>query len=155
MGFNTTDTAGGPMSIRIRHIFERDHSRYEGVRPINIYLLRTLYFLMATFLAYDVWSYVFTHQGYWQSSEGMSWSIWAAFSTLAILGVFHPLKMLPSLLLEIFYKSMWLILGAYPLFRDHALVGSPAEGTFYVFIPIVIVILIMPRGYVFRTYVLG
>lgn len=142
------------MSV-IKYIFARDYARQEGVRRINIYLLRTLYFLMATMLAYDVWSYVFTHKGFWQSQEGMVWSIWAAFSTLAILGVFHPLKMLPILLLEIFYKSMWLILVAYPLWRTGALVGSPAEGMSYVFIPIVIVYLIMPWGYVFKTYVLG
>lgn len=139
----------------IARVFKPDHARYEGVRPINIYLLRALYFLMATFLAYDVWSYVFTHTGFWQNQEGMAWSIWAAFSTLAILGVFHPLKMLPILLLEIFYKTMWLILVAYPLWRTGALVGSPAEGTTYVFIIVAAVYLIMPWGYVFRTYVLG
>lgn len=143
------------MSFNISNIFARDHERYEGVRRINIYLLRTLYFLMATFLAFDVWSYVCTHKGFWQNQEGMAWSVWAAFSTLAILGVFHPLKMLPILLLEIFYKSMWLILVAYPLWRTGALVGSPAEGMSYVFIPVIVVILIIPWGYVFKTYVLG
>lgn len=142
------------MSI-IGYIFERDHARYEGVRRINVYLLRALYFLMATFLAFDVWSYVFTHQGSWQSQEGMVWSVWGAFSTLAILGVFRPLKMLPILLLEIFYKSMWLVLVAYPLWRAGTLAGSPAEGMFQVFIPIVIVYLIIPWGYVFKSYALG
>ncbi|HEV7163987.1 MAG TPA: hypothetical protein VGO35_01185 [Gammaproteobacteria bacterium] len=143
------------MASGIKHIFERDHVRYEGVRRINIYLLRTLYFLMATMLAYDVWSYTLGHRGPWENKEGIAWSVWAGFSTLAILGVFHPLKMIPILLLEIFYKSLWLILVAYPLWKAGTLTGSPAEGTFYVFIPVVIVYLIMPWGYVFRTYVLG
>ena len=143
------------MASSIKRILQRDPTRYEGVRPINIYLLRVLYFLMATLLAYDVWSYILGHQGPWETKEGIAWSVWAGFSTLAILGVFHPLKMLPILLLEIFYKSLWLILVAYPLWKTGTLAGSSAEGTFDVFIPIVIVYLIMPWGYVFRTFVLG
>jgi hypothetical protein len=143
------------MAFGVKGIFERDYQKYDGVRRINVYLLRALYFLMATMLAYSVWSYVFSHQGPWETKEGIAWSIWAAFSTLAILGVFHPLKMLPILLLEIFYKSMWLILVAYPLWRTGTLAGSRAEGTFYVFIPIVVVYLIMPWGYIYRTYLLG
>lgn len=143
------------MAFSIKYVFEPNHARYEGVRPINIYLLRILYFLMATMLAYDVWSYILGHQGAWENKEGIAWSVWAGFSTLAILGVFHPLKMLPILLLEIFYKSLWLILVAYPLWKAGTLTGSPVEGTFYVFIPIIVVYLIMPWGYVFRTYILG
>jgi hypothetical protein len=39
----------------------------------------------------------------------------AAFATLAGLGIFRPLKMLPILLLEIFYKVLRLLVVAYPL----------------------------------------
>ena len=143
------------MLFHIKTIFERDFQRYEGVRRINVYLMRVLYFLMATLLAQDVWTYVFSHQGAWDPNRAMAWSVWAAFSSLAILGIFHPLKMIPILLLEIFYKSMWLILVAYPLWRAGNLVGSPAEGETYVFLPIVVVILIIPWGYVFKTYVIN
>jgi len=143
------------MSFHIKKLFERDFERYEGVRRINVYLMRVLYFLMATFLALDVWSYVLSHQGAWEPNRAMAWSVWAAFSTLAILGVFHPVKMIPILLLEIFYKSMWLLLVAYPLWRVGKLAGSPAEGETYVFLPVVVVILIIPWGYVFKTYVVN
>jgi hypothetical protein len=139
----------------IKRLFQRDHVRYEGVRPINIWLMRVLYLLMATFLAMDVWSYVLGHRGAWSNQEAMAWSVWAAFSTLAILGLFHPLKMIPILLLEIFYKTMWLILVAYPLWRTGSLAGSKAEENTYVFLLVIIPYLVLPWGYVFRTYVLG
>ena len=139
----------------IKRLFQRDHVRYEGVRPINIWLMRVLYLLMATFLAMDVWSYVLGHQGTWTNQEAVAWSVWGAFSTLAILGVLHPLKMIPILLLEIFYKTMWLILVAYPLWRAGTLAGSKAEETTYVFLLVIIPYLILPWGYVFRTYVMG
>jgi hypothetical protein len=38
-----------------------------------------------------------------------------AFATLAALGIIRPLKMLLILLLEIFYKVLWLVIVAYPL----------------------------------------
>ena len=139
----------------IRYIFGRDHERYEGVRRVNVYLLRVLYALMATMLAYDVWSYIFGHQGVWDNREGMVWSVWAGFSTLAILGVFHPLRMIPILLLEILYKGLWLILVAWPLWKAGTLTGSPAMATTAVFLPVVIVVLIMPWGYVVREFVVG
>ena len=139
----------------IKQLFTRDYARHEGVRPINIYLMRVLYLLMATFLAMDVWSYVLGHQGAWSNQEAVAWSVWGAFSTLAILGVLHPLKLIPILLLEIFYKTMWLILVAYPLWRAGALAGSKAEENTYVFLLVIIPYLILPWGYVFRTYVLG
>jgi len=139
----------------IKHIFGRDYEKYEGVRRINIYLLRVLYLLMATMLAYDAWSYIFTHQGAWDNREGVVWSVWAAFSALAILGVLHPLRMIPILLLEIFYKGLWLILVAYPLWKAGTLAASPAMDMTVVFLPVVIVALIMPWGYVVRTFVMG
>ena len=40
-----------------------DHDRYDGVRPIQIYMLRALYFLMAAFVATEAWRVILTHQG--------------------------------------------------------------------------------------------
>src|SRR5215469_6516411 len=139
----------------IQYVFGRDYEKYEGIRRINIYLLRLLYLLMATLLAQTVWAYILGHQGPWKNQEAIAWSVWAGFSTLAILGIFHPLKMIPILLLEIFYKSLWLILVAYPLWKAGTLADSPAMATTAVFLPVVVVILIMPWGYVFRVYVRG
>ena len=37
-------------------ILKPDYERYEGVRPINIYLLRLLFLLIVVFVAGDLWS---------------------------------------------------------------------------------------------------
>ena len=47
--------------------------------------------------------------------EGIAYSFWAAFSALALLGVRFPVQMLPLLLLQFFYKSVWMIAVGYPL----------------------------------------
>ena len=62
--------------------------------------------------------------------------------------------MLPLLLLEIFYKVLWLIVVAYPLWSTNHLIGSPAEETTYVFLWVALPIIAMPWKYGFRNYIL-
>jgi hypothetical protein len=61
--------------------------------------------------------------------------------------------MLPILLLEIFYKVLWLLVVAYPLWSKGALAGSPEEGTTSAFLWVILPIVAVPWGYVFVTYV--
>ncbi len=111
----------------IKSLFRPDYERYDGVRRINIYLMRLLYILMLLFLGKDSWTYILTHQGAWAPDDAMAWSVWAAFATLGVLGILQPVKMIPLLLLEVFYKVLWLVLVAYPLWKVDGLIGSPVE----------------------------
>jgi hypothetical protein len=133
-------------------IFQRDE-RYEGVRRINVYLLRLLYLLMFLVLGKDAWTHILTHQGTWAPYDAMAWCVWAAFATLAGLGIIRPLKMLPILLLEIFYKVLWLMIVAYPLWSKGTLAGSSAEGTTSAFLWVLLPIVAVPWGYVFGNYI--
>jgi hypothetical protein len=133
-------------------IFQRD-DRYEGVRKINIYLLRLLYILMFFVLGRDTWTHILTHRGSWDPTEAMAWCVWSAFATLAGLGIIRPLKMLPILLLEIFYKVLWLLIVAYPLWSKGKLVGSPAEGMTSAFLWVLLPIVAVPWAYVFRNFI--
>lgn len=130
-------------------------TKFEGIRPINIYLMRLIYILMFFVLGKDVWSHILSYSGNWNENEAMAWSIWAAFSALALLGIVRTVEMIPILLLEIFYKVLWLILVAYPLWQSNELVGSGIEETAFAFSLVVLPILAVPWGYVFKTYILG
>jgi hypothetical protein len=127
-------------------------AQYEGVRPINIYLLRLVFILMFIVLGKNTWTHIFTHQGSWEPDDAIAWCVWTAFATLAGLGILRPLKMLPILLLEIFYKVLWLIIVAYPLWVTGKLAGSPAEGTTSAFLWVILPIIAVPWGYVFVNY---
>lgn len=139
--------------VNITALFKSDYQHWDGVPKINIYCLRFLYTLMFIFLGKDTWTYVITYTDIWEPKDAMAWSVWASFSLLAFLGILHPLKMLPILLLEICYKVIWLILVAYPLWVSGTLTGSRAEGMTYVFLPVLMPILFVPWKYVFKTYV--
>jgi hypothetical protein len=51
-------------------IFKRD-DRFEGVRRINIYLLRLVFILMFFVLGRDTWTHIFAHQGAWEPGNAM------------------------------------------------------------------------------------
>ncbi len=127
--------------------------RYDGVRPIQIYLLRVLYILMFFVLGKQTWTHILTHQGAWNPMEAVAWCVWTAFATLAGLGILRPLKMLPIVLLEIFYKILWLLIVAYPLWSRGLLAGSPAEDTASAFAWVLLPIVAMPWGYAFANYI--
>jgi len=141
------------MSI-INTIFTPDYVKYEGVRPINIYLLRVLYCLVFAFVGLESWTSIINHQGPWDHVRAVAFCVWAAYSTLLLLGLINPLKVLPIVIFMIFYKSLWIMVVAYPLWRAGALAGSPAEEMAHTFMWALVMIIFVPWGYVFKNYVL-
>lgn len=139
--------------MSIARVFTPDDSKYEGVRPINIFLLRVFYFLMAAYVATWAWSSILRHEGPWDPYRAVAYCVWAIYPTMALLGLVHPLRMLPIMIFMIGYKVLWLIVVAYPLWRVGALEGSPAEQIASGFLGVPIAILAVPWGYVYRTYV--
>jgi hypothetical protein len=140
------------VSFSLKAVFQRD-DRYEGVRRLNIYLLRLLYILMFLVLGRETWTHILTHRGPWEPMSAVVWCVWTAFATLAGLGIIRPLKMLPIVLLEIFYKVLWLVIVAYPLWSEGKLAGSPAEGITSAFLWVILPIVAVPWGYVFMNYI--
>jgi hypothetical protein len=117
------------MAISVSGTFQRS-TKYENVRPIHIYLLRLLYILMFFVLGRNTWTQILTHKGPWDPTNAVVWCVWTAFATLAGIGIIRPLKMLPIILLEIFYKccglSLWRIhCGQRVRWRDHQPKASP------------------------------
>jgi hypothetical protein len=53
----------------------------------------------------------------------------------------------------IFYKSLWLIIVAYPLWREGTLAGSPAEEMTYAFLGVPVAMIAVPWKYVFENYI--
>jgi len=140
------------MTFNIAAIVRPD-DRSEGVRRINIYLLRLLFVLMFFVLGRETWTHILTHRGPWEPYDAVAWCVWTAFATLAGVGIIRPLKLLPIVLLEIFYKLLWLILVAYPLWSSGTLAGSSAQDTTSKFLWVILPIVAVPWGYVFANYI--
>ncbi|MBM4410095.1 MAG: hypothetical protein FJ037_01985 [Chloroflexi bacterium] len=135
--------------------FIRSVDRYEGVRPVHIYLLRALFLLMFLFVGYDSWSTILGHDGPWGPMQAVAWCMFASYSSLSIIGVFQPLRMLPLMVFMVIYKSLWLLVVAYPLWSTGQLAGSSAEGMTNVFLIAPVAIVAIPWGHFLRRYMLG
>ncbi len=94
---------------------------YEEVSLVRLYVLRCIYLLDALMLGSSVLPGLVRHLGWADPLQGVAPSLWAALSLLALLGVRHPLKMLPLLLIQFTYKLIWMIWVWAPL---HAAGGS-------------------------------
>jgi len=143
-----------PSLFSIKNLFKRDYEKYEGVRRINIFVMRLFFILMFVFVGIEAWTVILTHKGSWNPTIAVAWCSWAAYSTLAGFGIFHTLRMLPVMLFMIFYKCLWLIIVAYPLWIAGTLKGSPAEEMAHTFSFIIVPILFVPWKFVYNKYVL-
>ena len=89
------------------------------VSLFRLYVLRAGYLLIAVGLAATVWPIVINHSPQWPLMNSVACSLLAAVSVLAAVGIRYPLQMLPVLLFEIVWKSIWLIAVALPLWSAY------------------------------------
>jgi hypothetical protein len=83
----------------------------------------------------------------------MAVCVWAAYTTLAVFGLIHPLKWLPIMIFMIFYKLFWLVVVAYPLWWANVLTGSPVEEMTRAFLGAPVALIAVPWKYVFENYI--
>jgi hypothetical protein len=84
--------------------------------------------------------------------EGVTLCLLTAMSLLAFLGLLHPVKLLPVLLFESAWKVLWLSLDALP----RAISGDVDAATSEILVNcslVVLILAVVPWGYVWRTYV--
>ncbi len=125
----------------------------EEVSIFRLYLMRLLYVGNFVFLGLDVWPELIKHTLHntaaWDPVRGVAFSFWAALSALSVFGIRYPLKMLPLLLLQLVYKSIWLIAVYLPLRSA----GQSTELTKVMVIGVVVDLIVIPWPYVLATYV--
>ena len=121
----------------------------EQTSMFRLYLMRLLYLLNFVLLGLQVWPALINHVGAWDPVKGVAFSFWAALSALSVLGLRYPLKMVPLLLLQMLYKSIWVLAVALPLwstFRSIELTKIMAMGA-------AVDLIVIPWPYVIANYV--
>ena len=123
----------------------------KAVSLFRVYLMRVVYMRLFVGLGWPVWRGLLRHEGWSDPLQGVAISFWAALSALAGLGIRYPLKMLPLLLLQFCYKSIWLLAVWLPL-RS---VGQATGLLQPMLTGVVVDLIVIPWPYVFATYVRG
>jgi hypothetical protein len=117
----------------------------------RLYALRGCYLLMVVGLGATIWPLLLDPARVPDHMRGIVWSVLAAVSLLALLGIRYPLKMLPLLFFELTWKSLWLLLVALPLWRSGQLDPGTAESVRDCVLA-VIFLAVIPWRYVVRHY---
>jgi hypothetical protein len=130
----------------------KNTAKMNEVSLLRLYLLRALYLLIVVGLGIVQWPEILRQEKSWELMEGVVACMLAAFSALSVLGLRYPLQMLPLLLWELVWKSIWLIVVALPLWSA----GQMDESTWATAsacLMVVIVPFVIPWRFVFAHYV--
>lgn len=122
------------------------------VTLFRLYTLRVCYLILAVGLGVVMWPAVIHHTGEFAIRAGIQMSLLAGLGAAALLGLRYPVQMLPLLLFEFIWKTIYLVAFALPLWSAHQ-INERAEADIQACLMVVIFIPLIPWGYVFRQYV--
>lgn len=141
----------GGSSLATRNLTSRTPVRELSL--LRLYTLRVAYFIMAAGLGAFIWPDVIHHTNDYGAAHGIQIALLAGLGLTAALGLRYPVQMLPVLLFELTWKTIYLIAFALPLWRAHQITDAVAADIRAVLM-VVIFIPLIPWRYVFAQYAL-
>jgi hypothetical protein len=122
----------------------------QEVSLARIYVLRATYLLLVIGLGGMIVPEVVSHP---VISRGVIPSLLGAVWVLAFVGLKYPLEMLPLLMFEFAWKSIWMLAYGLPQWWASELPATFAEDSFNIGVGVILMPLVIPWGYVYRHYV--
>ena len=122
----------------------------QEVSLARIYVLRATYLLLVIGLGGMIVPDVVSHP---VISRGVIPSLLGAVWVLAFVGLKYPLEMLPLLMFEFAWKSIWMVAYGLPQWSAGQLPPTFAEDSFNIGLGVILMPLVIPWGYVYRHYV--
>lgn len=121
------------------------------VSALRLNLLRAVYLLIALGMGIQVWPQILTGGGNWVGASGFVKSMLGALTLLCLLGLRYPLNMLPLLFWELIWKTIWLLVVAFPAWGAGDMDAETMENAFACGL-VVLVYAAIPWRYVLRHY---
>ena len=118
------------------------------VSLLRLYVLRAMYLLLIVGLGGMIVPGIISHE---MTSRGVIPSLLGAIWVLAFLGLRYPLEMLPLLLFELVWKTIWMFAYGLPQWSSGQQPPTFAEDFFNIGFG-AILLLVIPWGYVWRQY---
>lgn len=120
---------------------------------LQLYLLRAMYLFVVIGLSLTIWPEIIFPSTRTADAYSVIHSFLGAMTVLSLLGVRYPLQMLPVLLFELTWKTMWVIFYAIPAWITTGLDAYAADVLFACVIGIVLTPIAIPWRYVIARYV--
>ena len=115
-------------------------------------VLRATYLVIALAMGAQIWPLILNHPANVEHMRGVTRAFLGALTLLSLLGARYPVKMLPLMLFELAWKTIWVAAFGVPLWLTHQLDSATAETMQACLMGVVLVPLVLPWGYVIRHY---
>ena len=122
------------------------------VSLLRLYVLRATYLLLVVGLGATIVPTLFNHA---PMARGVIPSLLGAVWLLAFAGLRYPLHMLPLLVFELAWKTIWLVGFGLPQWSSGQLPPTFAEDFKAIAAGVILMPIVIPWGYVYRHYVKG
>ncbi|MGZ5216776.1 MAG: hypothetical protein ACXWKD_11515 [Caldimonas sp.] len=119
------------------------------VSLVRLYVLRATYLLLAAGLGATIVPVLLSHE---PTARGVIPSLLGAVWLLAFVGLRYPLQMLPLLMFELAWKTIWLIAFGLPQWSSGQLAPTFAEDFRAIAAGVILMPIVIPWGYVYRHY---
>jgi hypothetical protein len=119
----------------------------------RLYLMRAMYALIFLGMGSEIWPVIVHHTAPWGLSHGAAGSLLAGLSAMAALGIRYPVQMLPLLLFELVWKTIWLLAIALPLWLAGQMDANTWDAVTACLLGVVLCPIVIPWRYVVAHYV--
>ena len=126
--------------------------RQDGLSTRRLNAMRCGYAFMGVGLAIVKWPVLVNNAESLPLMEGVVLCLLTAMSLLSFLGLRYPVRLLPILLFEVAWKLIWMAAVAVPLLLSGDMDTATGEVLFMCSF-IVIILAVIPWGYVWKRYV--
>ena len=116
----------------------------------RLYVLRATYLLLVAGAGAMILPALIWHE---PTARGVIPAFIGAVALLAIFGLKYPLRMLPLLLFEFGWKTLWLLVFGLPQYLSGQQPPTFAEDFFNITFGVILMPLVIPWPYVWRHYV--
>jgi hypothetical protein len=116
----------------------------------RLYVLRATYLLLVVGLGALIGPQLVSHT---PTARGVIPSLLGAVGLLALIGLKYPLQMLPLLMFEFAWKTIWLLAFGLPQWSTGRCLQTFAEDFQNIAVGVILMPLVIPWGYVHRHYI--
>jgi len=115
-------------------------------------LLRAFYLLVTVGLAFSFGPSMFQHSDLWAQRKGETAALLSGLAILCVWGLRYPLQMLPLLIFELIWKTVWLAAIAYPLWLNGAMTPAVLGTVEACVMGLILTPLVLPWRYIAHHY---
>ena len=123
------------------------------VSTLRLYMLRAAYLFIAGGLAVMIWPLLLFASNDVEHMRSVVWALLGAVCLLALLGLRYPLRMLPVLLFELIWKTIWMVTFGLPFLASGTVHAGLRSSVIDTTTGIVLCLIAIPWPYVLAHYV--